>query len=92
MMATRSIIRRAAAGLAVGAALAGCATIHGTYVVTAQDAAGKPLASNVRLTAKGSRIYVARNGLCAAFPKSVVTIRDVATGRELKGESPYTCP
>lgn len=91
-MRTREIVRRVAALLAVGAALAGCATIHGTYAVTAQDSAGKPLAANVRMTAEGSRIYVARNGLCAAFPKAVVTIRDVKTGRELKGESPYTCP
>jgi hypothetical protein len=91
-MRSRSILRCAGALLTLGAALTGCASIHGTYVVTAQDSAGKPLAANVRMTAEGSRIYVARNGMCAAFPKAVVTIREVTTGQELKGESPYTCP
>lgn len=72
-------------------ALSGCVTTTGTYIVTATDSAGQPIAADRRLVAEGSRIYTARNGICAAYPKSLVVIRDASTGQELKGESPYQC-
>ena len=71
--------------------LSGCVTLSGTYVVSATDAEGRDLSSNLRMTADGSRIYTARNALCAAHPAAVVHIKDLQTGEELRKESPYTC-
>jgi len=71
--------------------LSGCVTLSGTYVVSATDAEGRDLSSNLRMTADGSRIYTARNALCAAYPGAVVHIKDLQTGEELRSESPYTC-
>lgn len=72
-------------------ALSACVTTTGTYVLTATNSAGQPVASDRRLIAEGSSIYMARNGICAAYPKALVVIRDTRTGQELKGESPYQC-
>jgi len=71
--------------------LSGCVTLSGTYVVSATDAEGRDLSSNLRLTADGSRIYTARNALCAAHPGAVVHIKDLQTGEELRSESPHIC-
>lgn len=71
--------------------LSGCATVTGTYIVTATDSAGQPVAADRRMIAEGSKIYTVRNGICIAYPKSLVVIRDLKTGEELKGESPYQC-
>lgn len=71
--------------------LSGCVTLSGTYVVSATDAEGRDLSSNLRMTADGSRIYAVRNALCAAHPGAVVHIKDMQTGEELRNESPYTC-
>ncbi|MCC7633262.1 hypothetical protein [Stenotrophomonas rhizophila] len=71
--------------------LSGCVTLTGTYVVSATDAEGRDLSSNLRMTADGSRIYTARNALCSAHPGAVVHIKDLQTGEELRSESPYTC-
>lgn len=71
--------------------LSGCVTLSGTYVVSATGAEGRDLSSNLRMTADGSRIYTARNALCAAHPGAVVHIKDIQTGQELRNESPYTC-
>lgn len=70
----------------------GCATVTGTYVVTATDSAGRPVAADRRMTAEGSKVYTVRNGICIAYPKSLVVIRDLKTGEELTGQSPYQCP
>jgi hypothetical protein len=82
-------------GLAVAAivisSLSACVTLSGTYVVSATDAEGRDLSSNVRMTADGSRIYTARNALCLAHPGAVVHIKDLRTGEELRSESPYIC-
>lgn len=71
--------------------LAGCVTFSGNYVISAADADGRPLASNIRMTAEGSGIYSARNAICAANPGATVRIHDVQTGKELQSESPYKC-
>lgn len=69
--------------------LIGCVTTTGNYVVTAANAQGKPL--NTVFHVQGRHIYTARNGICAAHPGAVVTIRTRESGQELEGESPYTC-
>lgn len=80
----------AIATMALG--LSGCATVTGTYVVTATDSAGQPVAPGRRMIAEGSKVYTVRNGICISYPKSLVVIRDLKTGEELKGQSPYQCP
>lgn len=82
---------RIVAAAMVMCGLSGCVTLSGTYVVSATDAEGRDLSSNVRMTADGSRIYTARNALCSAYPGAVVHIKDLQTGEELRSESPYTC-
>lgn len=69
--------------------LSGCVTTTGNYTVTAVDAQGNPL--NAVFHVQGRHIYSARNGICAAYPKAVVTIRSMATGQNLESESPYQC-
>lgn len=69
--------------------LSGCVTTTGNYTVTAVDAQGKPL--NAVFHVQGRHIYTARNGICAARPGAVVTIRSMANGQNLEGESPYQC-
>ena len=71
--------------------LSGCVALSGTYVVSATDAEGRDLSSNLRMTADGSRIYTGRKALCAAHPGAVVHIKDLQTDEELRSESPYTC-
>lgn len=70
-------------------ALSACATTTGNYTVTAVDAQGKPI--NAMFHVQGRHIYSARNGICAAHPKAVATIRSKETGKELESESPYQC-
>ncbi len=72
-------------------ALSACLTLSGNYRLTARDAAGEPILQNMHIMAQGSGIYQARNGICAAFPRAVVTITDTDTGKELTSESPYRC-
>lgn len=69
--------------------LSGCATTTGNYIVTAVNAQGKPV--NAGFHVQGRHIYTARNGICAAHPKAVVTILSLETGKELESESPYLC-
>ncbi len=71
--------------------LAGCVTMSGNYVVTAEGSDGATVGSQFAITAEGSGIYSARNALCATYPGATVHIKDAATGEELKGESPYKC-
>jgi len=71
--------------------LSGCVTLSGNYVISAYDTQGKLLTGNLQLTATGSRIYSVRNGICSAYPKATVIIKDSSTGEELQGESPYQC-
>ena len=76
--------------VALGIALvSGCATTSGNYIVTATDAQGTPFKATFLV--QGRHIYSARNGICAAHPGAVVTIRVRETGQELDGESPYRC-
>jgi hypothetical protein len=82
---------RTIAGAMVICGLSGCVTLSGTYVVSATDAEGRDLSSNVRMTADGGRIYTVRNALCSAHPGAVVHIKDVQSGEELRSDSPYTC-
>lgn len=83
-------IRMAIAAIAL-CGLSGCVTLSGTYVVSATDAEGRDLSSNLRMTADGSGIYTARNAICSAHPGAVVHIRNLQTGEELRSESPHTC-
>jgi hypothetical protein len=76
---------------AVTLVMSGCMTLSGNYVISAYDASGKLLTGNLKLIAQGSGIYTARNGICAAYPKATVLIKDTKTGQELKSESPYKC-
>ena len=69
--------------------LGGCVTVSGNYVVSAVDAAGKPIDSVFFV--QGRHIYTARNGICAAHPGAKVYIRSAETKADLKGESPYQC-
>lgn len=90
-MMTRSNVRRAAL-LVISSVLllTGCVTMAGNYTVTAVDAEGKAI--NAVSHVQGRHLYTVRNGICAAHPKAVVTIRSLDTGRELERESPYQCP
>jgi hypothetical protein len=72
------------------ALLSGCLTMSGNYIVTAVDAQDKPL--KLGFFVQGRHIYTARNGICAAQPGAIVTIRVQETGKELESESPYRCP
>lgn len=69
--------------------LSGCVTTTGNYTVTAVDTQGKTI--NTVFHVQGQHIYSARNGICAAHPKAVVSIRSLETGQELDSESPYQC-
>lgn len=73
----------------LAATLSGCVTVSGNYVVSAVDAAGKPIDSVFFV--QGRHIYTARNGICAAHPKATVYIRSAETKADLEGESPYQC-
>lgn len=78
--------------IALSIPLIGCITMSGTYAVSAYDSAGKPLTPNIKHTAEGRGIYTIRNAFCINYPKAVVVITDLKTGKELKSESPYQCP
>ena len=69
--------------------LCSCVTMSGDYIVTAVNAQGGAIKET--FLARGRHIYSARNGICAAHPGAVVTIRLKETGTELDGESPYRC-
>lgn len=69
----------------------GCMTMSGHYNVDAYNSSGELLNKNRAMVVQGSSIYAARNGMCSAFPKSVIIIRDIKTGEQLSGESPYQC-
>ncbi|MGV3742596.1 MAG: hypothetical protein ACO1NO_09840 [Burkholderiaceae bacterium] len=84
-------MNKIALALGLSLALTGCVTMSGTYELNAFDSSGKQLTSNMRLTAEGSRIYSVRNGLCMTYPKATIIMKDVKTGAELQGESPYQC-
>jgi len=72
-------------------AMGGCVTLSGTYVISAYDSDGKLLTGNRQLMAQGSGVYTVIGGICAAYPKSIVLIKDAKTHEELKGESPHQC-
>jgi hypothetical protein len=69
--------------------IGGCATMSGSYRVTAVNEKGAsiPVVMNVR----GSNIYMVRNAICSAHPGATVSIVDTTTGDELRSESPYKC-
>lgn len=69
----------------------GCMTMSGYYNVDAYNSSGELLTKNTKMTVEGSSIYMVRNGMCSAFPKSVIVIRDAKTGEQLSSESPYQC-
>ncbi|MCU4117470.1 hypothetical protein [Variovorax sp. N23] len=72
--------------------LTACAsTPSGSYVVTAVDPSGAPVAGGMQMTAVGSGVYTVRNAVCSRHRQAVVTIRSQTTGKELEGESPYHC-
>ena len=71
--------------------MSACVTMSGNYVISAYDTQGKLLTGNLQLTAMGSRIDSVRNGICSAYPKATVVIKNSVTGEELQGESPYQC-
>jgi hypothetical protein len=73
------------------AVTAGCSSLHGRYLVTLRDVNGDEAAQFIRIRAEGNAAYIARDAACSAYPKALVTIRDVETGRELEGESPFQC-
>lgn len=84
-------MNRLVVGFSLLAALAGCATVKGTYVLNAYDATGKELGGNMQLTATGRSLYAIRNALCSTYPQAVVRIKGVTTQEELKSDSPYQC-
>lgn len=72
--------------------LTACAsTPVGSYVITAVDPSGAPVAGGVQMTALGKGVYTVRNAVCSRHPQAVVTIRSQTTGKELEDESPYHC-
>lgn len=71
--------------------LSACVTMSGTYHVYAIDSAGKPINTNAKFVAEGSRIYPVRNALCANHPRAKIIIKDINTDKELEGESGYQC-
>ncbi|VVO02050.1 hypothetical protein PS691_02711 [Pseudomonas fluorescens] len=71
--------------------LSGCVTMSGDYEVTVQDASGVPIKKLGKYIAHGHNIYPIRNAFCLNAPGGTVIIRDIATGKELSGESPYHC-
>lgn len=72
--------------------LTACAsTPSDSYVVTAVDPSGAPLAGGMQMAAIGSGVYTVRNAVCSRHRQAVVTIRSQTTGKELEGESPYHC-
>lgn len=73
------------------ALISGCVTMSGNYSVNAYDAEGKLLNEKMQLVVEGRGIYTARNALCQAYPQSLVRIKAIKTGEELKSESPYKC-
>lgn len=75
----------------IGTVWTGCAGVSGYYNVDAYNSSGELLTKNVRFTADGSSIYTTVNGMCSAYPKSVVIVRDTKTGEQLKGVSPHQC-
>ncbi|MDR0478125.1 MAG: hypothetical protein LBH14_09375 [Desulfobulbaceae bacterium] len=81
-----------ALGLAAVAALSGCLTLSGDYVVAVESPDGQPIVSNVILMAHGSGIYTMMNAACAANPGAIVRVRDIKTHQELASESPKKCP
>jgi len=74
-----------------GISFSGCMTMSGYYHVDAYNTSGELLTKNTKMTVEGSSIYMVRNGMCSAFPKSVIVIRDAKTGEQLSNESPYQC-
>jgi hypothetical protein len=77
--------------ITVSVMFSGCMTMSGYYHVDAYNSSGELLNKNLKMTVQGSSIYATRNGLCSAFPKATVVIRDTKTGEQLLGESPYQC-
>lgn len=75
----------------IGIMFSGCMTMSGYYNVDAYNSSGELLTKNTKMTVEGSSIYMVRNGMCSAFPKSVIVIRDAKTGEQLSSESPYQC-
>ncbi len=71
--------------------LTACAAPSGSYVITAVDSGGSPLAGSMHMTATDRGVYTVRNAFCSRYPRAVVTIRSQTTGKELGGESPYQC-
>lgn len=71
--------------------LSGCVTLSGSYELSAADAGGKELTPGLALTAQGRGIYTVRNALCQRYPGAIVTIKDLKTGEQLRGESPFRC-
>jgi cbb3-type cytochrome oxidase cytochrome c subunit len=90
-MMTRSDLKHSALLMMSGVVLlTGCVTMTGQFTLTAVDVEGKAI--NAVAHVQGRHIYTVRNGICAAHPKAVVTIRSLQTGKELESESPYQCP
>jgi hypothetical protein len=71
--------------------LTACVTMSGTYNVYAIDSEGQTINSRTRLISQGSAIYSSRNALCSVYPDAKIIIKDIDTGKELKGESGYQC-
>lgn len=71
--------------------LTACITTSGTYHVYAIDNKGQTINSKTRLISQGSAIYSSRNALCSVYPDAKIIIKDLETGKELKGESGYQC-
>ncbi|CAK7011838.1 hypothetical protein [Saezia sanguinis] len=77
--------------LFLGAALAGCTTLSGEYIITAHDQNGNPVSSSISSRAQGKGIYTVRDAICSAYPNAIVVIKNAHTGEELEDESPYQC-
>ncbi|MFZ5375477.1 MAG: hypothetical protein ACOZBX_08060 [Campylobacterota bacterium] len=75
----------------IGMIFAGCSGVSGYYNVDAYNESGELLTKNVRFTTDGSGVYTTVNGMCSAYPKAVVIVRDTKTGEQLKGISPHRC-
>ena len=71
--------------------ITGCTTLSGVYVLSAYDSEGKLLTGDRNLMAIGSAVYTAIGGICIAYPKSKIIIKDTKTREELTGVSPHQC-
>jgi len=70
--------------------LCGCTTLD--YGITVHDEQGNQRFSVNNREAPSSTLRSIKNSLCKLYPKSTLIVKDLNTGEEMDGESPYKCP